>query len=57
MVLDRKPVRLVLNPGDQLKSFRMAIDWNFHILIIQSPRPVVIILYHATDRDFQLKLS
>ena len=57
VVLDRKPVRLVLNPGDQLKSFRMAIDWNFHILIIQSPRPVVIILYHATDRDFQLKLS
>ena len=53
MVFDGKTVRLVLDPGDQLKAFGMAVDGDLHILKIQPSGPMAVILHHAADRDVQ----
>ena len=51
MVFDGKPVGLVLDPGDQLKALAVPVNGDLHILVIEAPGPVVIVLDHATDRD------
>ena len=49
VVLDGKPVSLILNSGDEPEAFGMPVNGNLHILVIQSPGPVVVILHHAAD--------
>ena len=50
VILYGESVCLVLNPGYQLKSFGMCIDWQLYIVKIQSPGPVVVVLDHAANR-------
>ena len=55
MILDRKTVRLVLNPCNQFKSFRARIYGDLHIMIIQPSGAVVVILHHAADGNIQMQ--
>ena len=56
MILDGKPVGLILHPCYQLESLRTGIDGNLNIIIIQPSRPVMVILDHAADGNGKLKL-
>ena len=57
MVLDRKAVRFILNPCDQLESLRVGVNRQLDILEVKSPCSVVVILDHSAYRDRQLQLS
>ena len=50
-----KAVCLILNSRDQLKSLAAAVNQDLFILIIKSPRIMVIILHHTTDRNIKLQ--
>ena len=49
MVLNGKAVSLVLYAADQLKAFRVSIDWKLKIVKIQASCPMVVILDHAAN--------
>ena len=55
MILDGKSVRLILYPGYQLKAFTVRIYGQFHVIVIQSSGPVVVVLYHTADRDIEFQ--
>ena len=51
VILNCKAMCFILNPCDQLKPFRITVDRNLHIIIIQSSRSVIIVLYHTAYRN------
>ena len=51
-----KTVRFVLYPGNQPETFRVAVNRKFSIIKIQSSRFVIVIFYHSTHRNMQMKL-
>ena len=51
-----KTVRFVLYPGNQPETFRVAVNRKFGIIKIQSSRSVIVIFYHSTHRNMQMKL-
>ena len=55
VVLNGKPVSLVLNPGNQLKALAVSINGNFFILEIQSSGAVLVVLYHTAYRNGKLQ--
>ena len=56
VVFNGKPVSLVLDPGDQMKSLGMRVDGDLFILKLKSSRPVVIVLDHTAHGDVKMKL-
>ena len=50
-------MRLILDSGDEFEAFATGIDRDLPVLIVQSPRPVVIVLDHAADRDGKAQLG
>ena len=55
MILDSKPMCLVLDPGDQPETFGMPVNGNFLIIKIQSSGSMMIILYHTAHRNRQFQ--
>ena len=51
MIFNRKTMGLILNAGDQFKSFRTAVNGNLFIVEIQPPGSMVIILHHSAHRN------
>jgi len=51
VVLDGEPVCLILDPRHELEALGMAVDGDLNIIIVESPGPVIVILYHAADRN------
>ncbi len=51
VILNGKAVRLILDPRHQPERLGMRIDRQLHILKINAPCPVIIVLHHAADRD------
>ena len=48
---DSKTVCLILDPRHELEALGMAVDGDLNIIIVESPGPVIVILYHAADRN------
>ena len=56
MVGDREAVGLILDSRDQVKGIGVGIHGKLPILVVQRPRPMPVILYHAGNGDVQVKL-
>ena len=50
VVFNGKTVGFILNPGDKPEPFGVTVNGNLHIIIVESPGSVVIILHHTADR-------
>ena len=57
VVLDGEPVCLILDPRHELEALGMAVDGDLNIIIVESPGPVIVILYHAADRNVKLQFA
>ena len=53
VVLDGKPVCLILNPCHKLEALGMAVNGNLNVLIVEAPGPMIVVLYHAADRNVE----
>ena len=51
VVFDREAVRLVLDPGNELKALGIPVDRHLPVMKIQSAGAVKVILDHARHRD------
>ena len=51
VVFDCKAVCLVLHACDQFEALAVPVDRNFHVSEIQTPRAVLVVLYHTADRN------
>lgn len=51
------PVCLILDPRHELEALGMAVDGDLNIIIVESPGPVIVILYHAADRNVKLQFA
>ena len=51
VVFDCKAVRLVLHACDQFEALAVPVDRDFHVSEIQTPRAVLVVLYHTADRN------
>ena len=56
MVLNGKPVCFILDSGNKTEAFRMPVNRNLHVLIVQPPGPVIVIFDHAADRNRKSQL-
>ena len=53
VIFDGKTMHLILDSRNQFKSLAGMADWDLMILIIQSSRPVIVVLNHTTDGNRQ----
>ena len=57
VIFNGETVRLILDSGDEFEALAAGIDRDLPVLIVQPPRPVVIVLDHAADRDGKAQLG
>ena len=36
---------------DQLEALPVAVDGDLHVIVVEPPGAVIVVLYHAADRD------
>ena len=56
VVFNGKTVGFILNPGDKPEPFGVTVNGNLHIIIVESPGSVVIILHHTAHRNGKSQL-
>ena len=56
VIFDGKTVGLILQTGDHVKCLSIIRKFHFFIVKIQTSGSVVVILYHAADRNVQMQL-
>jgi len=56
VIFDGKTVGFILQTGDHVKCLSIFRKFHFFIVKIQTSGSVVVILYHAADRNVQMQL-
>ena len=55
MILNSKAMRLILNSCHQFKALRPGVNGYLHVLVIQPPCAVIVVLNHSADRNIQMQ--